>query len=50
MIRAHHETIDLFEQAADNVKDAELKTFINNTLPKLRNHLDSAKAIDKIIR
>lgn len=50
MIRAHNETIDLFEQAADKVKDTEVKTFINNTLPKLKNHLDSAKAIQKIIR
>ncbi|HKO81061.1 MAG TPA: DUF4142 domain-containing protein [Chitinophagaceae bacterium] len=50
MIRAHNETIDLFKQAADKVKDTEVKTFIDNTLPKLKNHLDSAKAIEKIIR
>jgi len=50
MIRAHNETIDLFVQAADKVKDSGIKTFIDNTLPRLRNHLDSAKAIEKIIR
>jgi putative membrane protein len=49
MIRAHNETIDLFEQAASKANDAEVKTFINNSLPKLRNHLDSAKLIQKKI-
>lgn len=50
MVRAHNETIDLFEQAAGKVKDPGVKTFIDNTLPRLKNHLDSAKAIEKIIR
>ena len=50
MIRAHQETIDLFERAADKAKDSGVKTFIDNTLPKLKNHLDSAKSIQKIIR
>jgi len=43
----HNETIDLFENAIDKVKDTEVKTFIDNALPKLRNRLDSAKAIQK---
>lgn len=50
MIRAHNEGIDFFEQAAANVNDAAIKIFIDNTLPRLRNHLDSAKAIQKTIR
>ncbi len=50
MIRAHNETIDLFDQASGKVKDTEVKTFIDNTLPKLRNYLDSAKVIQKIIK
>jgi len=45
MVDDHQKTIDLFEDASDDVNDAEIKTFINNTLPKLRMHLDSAKAI-----
>jgi putative membrane protein len=49
MIRAHTETIDLFEQAANKSKDAEIKTFVNNTLPRLKNHLDSARIIQKKI-
>lgn len=47
MVDDHNETIDLFQKASDNVKDNAVKTFVDNTLPKLRNHLDSAKAIQK---
>jgi putative membrane protein len=47
MVDDHNNTIDLFEKASNNVKDNTVKAFIDNTLPKLRNHLDSAKAIQK---
>jgi putative membrane protein len=50
MIDDHQKTIDLFEDASGDVKDAEVKTFIDNTLPKLRMHLDSAKAIQKRLK
>lgn len=50
MIRGHQQTIDLFEQAAAKAKDSGVKIFIDNTLPKLKNQLDSAKSIQKIIR
>jgi putative membrane protein len=45
MVDDHQKTINLFENASGDVKDAEVKTFVDNTLPKLRMHLDSAKAI-----
>lgn len=47
MIRNHTKKINLFEDASDKVKDTEVKTFIDNALPQLRNYLDSAKAIQK---
>jgi putative membrane protein len=47
IVKDHEDDIDLFEKASGTVKDAEIKTFIDNTLPKLRNHLDSAKAVQK---
>ena len=47
MIRNHTKKIPLFENASDKVKDTEVKTFIDNALPQLRNYLDSAKAIQK---
>ena len=50
MVKDHKETITLFEKGYDNSKDAEVKTFINNTLPKLKMHLDSAQAIQKMLK
>ena len=47
MIRNYTKKINLFENASDKVKDVEVKTFIDNALPQLRNYLDSAKAIQK---
>jgi len=41
----HKEDIDLFEKAAKNLPDATLKAFASKTLPTLKMHLDSAKAI-----
>jgi putative membrane protein len=45
MIDKHEGGISLFEKTLADTKDADVKTFINNTLPKLRMHLDSAKAL-----
>jgi putative membrane protein len=50
MVKGHGATIDLFEKAKDNVNDAEVKEFINNTLPKVKTHLDAVKAIQKDIK
>lgn len=50
MVDDHQKTIDLFEDASNDVNDAEVKTFIDNTLPKLRMHLDSAKAVQNRLR
>jgi Domain of unknown function (DUF4142) len=52
MINGNEATIHLFEKAGDKLNDTEVKALINNTLPKVRNHLDSAKshtAIGEII-
>jgi putative membrane protein len=45
MIEDHKEDIKVFEEAAKNLNDPELKTFATITLPVLRKHLD---AIEKI--
>ena len=50
IVKGHNQAIDLFGKASDKVKDTEVKTFVDNTLPKLRNYLDSAKAIQKALR
>jgi len=49
-VKKHEATIDMFEKAANDSKDSDLKTFINNTLPKVREHLDSAKSIRKELK
>ncbi len=50
MIRDHEDAIDLFKKAVDDVKDPNVRTFANNTLPKLQMHLDSFKVVQKTIK
>lgn len=45
MLDDHKNDVKEFEDAADKCKDPDLKTFASETLPTLRMHLDSAKAI-----
>lgn len=47
MIKGHNDGIKLFEDTRDNASDIEIKNFADKTLPTLRMHLDSAKAIQK---
>jgi putative membrane protein len=49
MVKYHEKDIKLFEDASKNLKDTELKAFVDKTLPTLRNHLDHAKSVkDKL--
>ncbi len=50
MIDRHEESINKFERRLDNTEDAELKTFINNTLPTLRTHLDRLEACQEKLK
>ncbi|MFT3704800.1 MAG: DUF4142 domain-containing protein [Agriterribacter sp.] len=50
MIDDHKKTIDLFKDASDDDIDTDVKTFIDNTIPKLQAHLDSAEAIKKTLK
>lgn len=47
MVKDHEKTVKLFEDGQKNVKDAEIKAFIDKTLPVLKTHLDHAKGMDK---
>jgi putative membrane protein len=42
-IEDHKEGVALFERSQNNVQDAELKAFIQNTLPTLKHHLSTAQ-------
>jgi len=44
MVDKHEKTIEVFEDKLDNTEDAELKSWISQTLPGLRSHLDQLKA------
>jgi putative membrane protein len=50
MVKDHKSTIALFESAQKDSKDDDVKSFVVNTLPKLKVHLDSAVAISKRIK
>ena len=47
MIKAHGDGISLFEDTRSNASDIDVKNFADKTLPTLKMHLDSAKAIQK---
>ena len=44
-VKAHQDTIKLFEDAAKNAKDPEVKAWADKTLPGLRHHLEMAQAL-----
>lgn len=44
-VEAHQETIDLFEKAAANATDPDVKAFAAKTLPGLQRHLSQAREL-----
>lgn len=50
MVDGHQSTVNDFEKASKNTKDADVKSWIDKTLPTLKMHLDSARAIKKEIK
>jgi putative membrane protein len=50
MVDDHKNDVDKFENASNNAKDAAVKAFAAKTLPVLRVHLDSARAINDAIK
>jgi putative membrane protein len=44
-LKAHEKDIKLFQKASKDVKDAELKAFVDKTLPVLREHLAAAEKL-----
>ena len=49
MVKDHKDDIDLFEEASKHSPDPDIKAFATKTLPTLKMHLDSAKAIHKVL-
>ena len=50
MVDDHQKTVDKFEDCSKNTKDADVKSWVDKTLPTLRMHLDSAKAINSKLK
>lgn len=50
MINEYQENVDDFEKVSTNSKDIDLQAFATKTLPTLRAHLDSAKAINGALK
>ena len=50
MVQDHNEDISKFQNAANSAQDPDVKAFANKTLPILRMHLDSAKAINAALK
>ena len=50
MIVNHEKAVFMFEQQRDNREtDAELRGFVNNSLPTLRTHLSRARSLEKTV-
>lgn len=47
MVDRHEETIDKFEKRSKKTEDAELKAWIDKTLPALKHHLQELEACHK---
>lgn len=50
MVGDHKDCIDMFEKKSDKVNDSEVKAFIDNTLPTLKQHLDAAESLNKSLK
>lgn len=45
MVKGHEDAVRKFEEAEKNVADEELKNYISETLPTLREHLEKAQSL-----
>ena len=46
MLKDHREVVDMFEKAAKDLDNAELKAFAEKTLPVLKHHLEEADKLE----
>lgn len=49
MVSSHEEAVSLFEDASNNLENAEVKSFASTTLPKLQQHLDHANQLNETL-
>lgn len=46
-VAAHESTVEMFEQASQDVQDPDVQAMITKTLPKLKEHLQMAQALNE---
>jgi putative membrane protein len=50
MVKGHKETLDMFKNASAKVTDADVKSFIDNTIPVIEHHLQRIQEIKKSLK
>jgi putative membrane protein len=50
MVRAHKTDLKDFQRAAQDVQDADLRTFATNMVPTIQEHLSMAEALDENLK
>jgi putative membrane protein len=48
-VSAHEDAVHLFQKAATDAKDPDIKAFAAKTVPSLEHHLEMAKALQKTV-
>lgn len=49
-LKAHEDTVSLFQKESQKAKDPEVKAWAEKTLPTLQHHLEMAKDMDKSVK
>lgn len=49
-VKAHEDTVSLFQKEAQKAKDPDVKAWAEKTLPTLQHHLEMAKDMDKSVK
>ncbi len=50
MVKGHKDAIKTYQKAEKKIQDGDVRAFIENTLPELQKHLDSAQSIQDAIK
>ncbi|MHA6249454.1 DUF4142 domain-containing protein [Pontibacter sp. CAU 1760] len=50
MVSDHEEDVELFQDAAENLEDADVKSFAATTVATLQQHLERAKQINEMVK
>lgn len=50
MVEDHEEDVEKFEEASEDLNDSDLRSWVNETLPTLRQHKEEAKQIHERLK